>query len=865
MIERKVVLLLALAIITVPVLSSFYASSEENGPISGTRAMEPQPPVRGGGLRTSFLIDPGIEGAISSSDNLSSENGIAFTFEKNSLEQLGSLPATFHTTQDHNNGRVIAEDGAFIYVSHIIEGGGGSWFSFWLSRYDKRIDRWDQSVEVHNVTGYTTAGCEIAIAGDQLFYGIYVTSSIGPQSGIYVKQIDIDSWASIVNAVAMRLDVNGHVSKGGKFLTVGNDLLVFWIDNNLNECFMMSYRNLAWSSPVRILSQAVEIMPGTRVSGSGVDVYLGYRKNSGDGLNVSVSPNGGISWPGNYNQGIIFTGTDIHFSSASFGGWVYMLAVDRNNGLGRVYRCSDDWSFEYTDNEFDLGSIDHLDGRFQGQISADRSQVVVAFEGQDRNIDVFGSKDQGGSFASMGTFGSYAWCPAFDDAKNYMAYYSGGRLFLYRFATETSGWMTTGPLSPLGISSWDDFGFNIEGFGPGSSLEMRILQDDGSTQIFPASGYLDVLSLESGSIHGVAYSRYGKFSGGWTSGENIVDPIIVEVRATRSDIDFPAVLGIVMNHTNDFPIIEPLTSRDHVASIKNMTYTPSGITLQDLRSKGEIVIGPLETEDLWCDVVGISTYANSPKVSFRIGLLNDVMRPITGFALKDSITVTKPGQVHYMRWGALFLKDLAPTIGNIYIIIEVGAEEPTARPGIGSIHLEYSQDPTIEGWTMLDPEVQRGETAYLSIDVDDREEPDDMLTISVDVKDPATGEWSDKMDRGQLWSSDHWVISLETSSADTVGTYEVAVTIMDSFGDKMTYDLGPTLTVENNLPSKPGIYVLPDVPTTGDELVVEIYREGDDLETPADQLSYNYRIFKGSDLFLEVNRTRELSLSVEPG
>ncbi|MGA1820442.1 MAG: hypothetical protein ACMUHU_05470 [Thermoplasmatota archaeon] len=847
------------------ILPSFDAVSEEGAHVPGSLPSDPEAPTRGEGPRTSFLIGPGIEGAISSSDNLSSDNGIAFTFEKNSLELLGSLPAAFQTTQGIFNGRVIAENGPYTFVSHIIEGGGGSWFSFWLSRYDGRIDRWDQSVEVHNVTGYSTAGCEIAIAGGQLFYGIYVTSTTGSESGIYVKQIDLDSWASIVNAVAMRLDVNGHVSKGGRFLTVGSDLLVFWINDDLNECLIASYRNLAWSAPARALPEAVEIMPGTRASKSGVDVYLGYRKGAGDGLNVSVSPNGGISWPANYGQGIIFSGTDIQFSSASYGGILYVLAVDRNNGLGRVYRSLAGWSLEYTGSEFDLGSIDQLDGSFQGHITADRSQVVVAFEGQSMNIQVFASKDQGSTFSSMGTFGNNAWCPAFDEGKNLMAYYQDGRLVLYRFAMESSGWMTTGPISPLGLSSWDDFGFLVDGFGPGSSLEMRVMGGDGTTQLFPSTGYLDILSLDGGSIAGVAYSCAGRFSGAWASGETLADIIILEVRAARSGSEFPAILEIALNHTNGFPFIEPLTRRDHVASITNMTYTPGGITLQDLRSKGEIVIGPLEREGDWCDVVGIATYSNSPKVSFRVGLLNDARRSITGFALKDSITVSQPGQVHYMRWGNLFLKDLPHTIETIYIVIEVGSEEPTARPGVGSVHLEFSQDPTMEGWTMLDPEVPRGGTASLSIDVDDREEPDGMLTVSVEVKDPSTGEWTPKMDRGQSWSSDRWVVLLETSYEDNVGTYEVAVTITDSFGDRRRYELGPALTVVNNIPGKPGIYLLPEVPTTGDELSVEIYREANDLETPTDQLSYNYRIYRGADMFLEVDRTRELSLSVEPG
>ncbi|MGA1866740.1 MAG: hypothetical protein ACMUFK_04655 [Thermoplasmatota archaeon] len=836
---------------------------EENGVFPSATALPYDAPVRGAIPRTSVVFSPDLNGQMSVNDNLSGEEGTAFTFERNSLEYFGTLPATYQTTQDQNDGRVIVQDGPFVFASHLIS--GDQWISFWLSRYDARIDRWDGSVEVYNVSGYKTASCEIAVTGDQLFYGLYLISQTGQASGIYIKQIEVDDWSLISSAVATRLDIGGHVSKGGKLLASGNDLLVFWVDDDANECLMAGYRNLAWSTPVTVLDQVYDIMPGIRDTGMKKEVFIVYRRALDGGLSVAVSNDGGLTWPDLYEQGILFSGDRVQYSCAYQMETIFLLIVNRDKGGGRLYRCSEGWVFQYTGVELGSGPDDQLDGRFQGHVSADRSQVVVAMESGNGNITVHGSKDGGNTFETLGIYEGQAWCPTIDEKKGYLAYVQDMRLNIHRFVTETIGRMTSHPVSPMGISSWDDFGFNVEGFGPGSELNMRILEKDGVTQLFPASGYLDVLSLGPGQIEGTVQSNYGSFSGYWTSGDTLVESIILDISAERAPEEMPGILSITLNHTNSFPINESLMTSVHVASATNMTYTVNGFTLQDQRTKGQLVIGPIEMEDGWCDVVGIDAHSSSKDVSFSVGLLDEGKRPISGFTHKDSIEIIQPDGINFVRWGISFLKDLPETIQTIYLLIDVAADNSLARPYLKGVLFDDSEEPVIEQWQIDTASINRGGTTLLHFWVNDREEPDDMLSVNVSVKDPVTGEWSLDMGRGQFWSGDHWATPLQTAYSDNVGTYDVSVMVKDTIGSFHNYLLGSILELRNNPPEGPGIYIAPEVPTTGDELSVEIYREGTDLETSREDITYNYRFFRDSALYMEVLGTRSLNARIVEG
>ncbi|MBN1539979.1 MAG: hypothetical protein JW939_07530, partial [Candidatus Thermoplasmatota archaeon] len=820
-------------------------------------------PARGISPRTAVVFSPDAPGQMSMNDNLSGEEGVAFTFERNSLEYFASLPATYQTTQDHNDGRVIVQDGPFIFVSHLIS--SGQWISFWLSRYDIRMDRWDGSVEVHNVSGYQTASCEIALAGGQLFYGLYLISSNGQASGIYIKQIEVEDWALISNAVATRLDIGGHVSRGGKLLVSGNDLLVFWIDDSANECRMAGYRDLSWSTPVTVLAQVSDLMPGVRDTGTKKEVFIVYRATVDDGLKVAVSSDGGSTWPDIYEQGILFSGDRVQYSHADQMGTLHLLIVNRDKGGGRLYRCSEGWVFEYTGVELGSGPDDQLDGRFQGHLSADRSQVVATLESGNGNVTVHGSIDGGTTFETLDTFDGQAWCPVLDEEKRYLAYVRGMRLNIYRFVTGTTGRMISHPVSPMGISSWDDFGFDVEGFGAGSELNMRIFDKDGITQLFPASGYLDVLSLGPGHIEGIDQSHYGRFSGDWTSGGTLVESIILDITAKRAPEDLPGIMSITLNHTNSFPINESLMTSVHVVSITNMTYTASGYTLQDQRTEGRLVIGPLEMENGWCDVMGIDAYSSSDDASFSAGILDNGMRPVSGFTTKDSVRVSQTDGMNFMRWGDSFLKDLPGTIHTIYLVIEVSSENTLARPYLKGFLFDDSEDPVIDRWEIDAPSVLRGKATTLHFWVSDREEPDEMLSLMVSVRDPVTGDWSNEMERGQLWSGDHWALPLQTAYSDNIGSHDVSVMVRDTSGSSRDYFLGPILELRNNPPAGPGIYIVPEAPTSGDELSVEIYRKGTDLETSTEDIIYNYRFFRDSDLYMEVLETASLNARIEEG
>jgi len=319
-----------------------------------------EPPTKWIDKKTNMIMSPGDEGLMKITDNISSEGEMAFTFERNSLQSFSSLPSTFHTSQDIGNGNVISTYGPYTFVAHIIRGPTGIWFSFWLSRYDSRIDLWDQSLEVHNVTGIVSAGCELAIAGGQLFYGFYLISSQSVDSHLYVKHINLDSWTGLIDTVALKVDRTGNVIKGGKFLTVDDRLLVFW-QTRTNDCFMATYANLQWSEPVWILQDSTDMAPEVRETGSGSEVILIYRKDLNDDLNIISSNNYGLSWSPPFIMNLSFPGEIIQITTTSYQGIVQMMIIQREAGSARLYRSLDGIDYAYTGFEVDIGSTDLLD------------------------------------------------------------------------------------------------------------------------------------------------------------------------------------------------------------------------------------------------------------------------------------------------------------------------------------------------------------------------------------------------------------------------------------------------------------------------------------------------------------------------
>ena len=178
--------------------------------------------------------------------------------------------------------------------------------------------------------------------------------------------------------------------------------------------------------------------------------------------------------------------------------------------------------------------------------------------------------------------------------------------------------MRTQPLYPIGISSWEDVGFQVEGFGPGSTLELRVMDEDGQNQLYPTSGSIDILSMGGDSIDEEFYDHYHAFSGDWTSVDTGLDgPVIMEVYLTRAQEDMPAILEISLNYTVSFPTHYELTNQLHVVHIDNLTMTSSGFQLIDYKAWGSLIVGPIEKEDQWCDIIGVSLSSYSQKISSK--------------------------------------------------------------------------------------------------------------------------------------------------------------------------------------------------------------------------------------------------------
>jgi hypothetical protein len=154
--------------------------------------------------------------------------------------------------------------------------------------------------------------------------------------------------------------------------------------------------------------------------------------------------------------------------------------------------------------------------------------------------------------------------------------------------------------------------------------------------------------------------------------------------------------------------------------------------------------------------------------------------------------------------------------------------------------------------------INRTKSAQICINVSDKEESEDNLTVKVKYKSSSDSEWPTKWKTIPNYSTDHWNYIFMTHRFSDVGLYSFKVSVNDSFQYLNITTHLDLIEVINNKPTQPDVYIYPVSPKTIDVLTVlaenstDIDYGGEQLERP----DYWYRWYKnGSHLSNFDNKT----------
>ena len=828
------------------------------GPLGGADRNEgpiaPPPRASSIGPSTShYTISAGFMEHVSLTDNLSSPDGLAIKFERNDMEPFVTLPASYLSVQDLQSRRAIGSYDNTTYIAFIRSSDAENWVSFWLLVHHEQDDITEDPVMVQNFTGADGGAVDLFIDEDGLFYAMFVDGAAAGQDRLYVKALPAESWSNILSVVPTEPSASGQMTSKFDLVPRTGGAILFWKEQGSGDLQASIFEGAAWSAPF-ILRSNVELFCTASDFVEGVQHhFLFYTSSGSDILNLTSSVNGGLTWV----QTILVnrTGQGItSISCAVLEGRVHIAAVKASLNqvlyLNGVQGAS--WSphkvvHAYTENG--------LDAFEEAQICADRSEVLIAVEGSGGRIVMLSSKDNGATFEQKTVFGAgAAHGISLEIAKGYIAFMDGASLTVLRSVASRTAFLRTAPLSPMGVRSWDSIGFSNSGFGNGGTFTFVVIDPSTATQLYPATGSEDILSLPPGMIDGRSCDAVSGLSGAWSAGPGLIGTIVVEVSATRGDLTDPSLYEILINFTAGFPITEDFSVRSHTVHMENCTLTSDGLALNRTRTRGVAFIGPVYGELPWPDVLSIMMTSSIPKAWARAAVADRDMEVLPGFGLEGSRMVSDLTAPNYLMWGDLHIKDIPATVGPIYIVLEIMKEGLDTDPVIESVSLGYSLSPSVEKASASTGDLERGEQCQITIVPNDPEDAPDSMTVVVQHRDPATGTWSDTLLGGPLWKGTYWGMTFHPGFEAPTGTYEFRAFITDPTGNSSgEVSLDVAVDVWNNVPTPPMIYCTPDSVRTGDPVRVGMLQEGSDLETAVSGLTYSLRYLKDGAVQREVD------------
>ncbi len=769
--------------------------------------------------------------------NLSSNEGKAWELENNLLAPEEDFTASTPGGGPICGSRSIIRSGSSYFVA--FTRGSDSYLSFWLTRYDEEMERWEEPIIVNNFSGELTGRPELAVLDDELFYIMPLVSSGPSNSRILAASTSIDRWYWMSNSSVKRVDDHAGIDGNIGSVVWGSALVFFWTEEGTDAIVRRAWEDGVLGNTISVMSDVgLFTVNNYRILGTN-RLIMFHTDADSSGINISLSTTGGLTW----SDDMVITGTMQGISSISstkYGQRYYLNAISTTEARSSLFRSDDGMSWSVSPSDIPLtGSAP--DGYFEGQISADRSQVVLALE-NNGSVEIHASHDGGDTFQLLERLQSGMGYPVQSLEKGLVGAFGNGRSIIYRFKESMDGQMVTGPLTPMGLKSWDDIGLDVVGYTPGTFVGLRILNREMTLQLYPGTGWLDLSELQEGDINGRHFSSMGMLSGGWTSGPDLSSSIRIELRLQRSEEQAPAVSRIYLNYTTAFPFTSQLGFPENIVSAVNCSATGNGYMLDNGKAKGEIVIGPIEKEEDWCDIISFRASSITSRVTYRMELLDRELAPIRGFEEERSVRFTGSSVKGFARWGRNFLFDLPGPVNMINVRITIESEVTNGMPVIESITFEDSEAPSLISVEVDRNDLLRGESAIFEITASDREAPMEQLHVNMEHMGPEDQEWSSEMFKGQILGEGVWEVPFVTEYSSDPGSYDIKVTLVDPMGDTFSEVMALKMKVRNNPPVKPFAYIDSDRVSSGDAVFVVIYTPGKDLETPTEELTYSIGI-----------------------
>jgi predicted GH43/DUF377 family glycosyl hydrolase len=150
----------------------------------------------------------------------------------------------------------------------------------------------------------------------------------------------------------------------------------------------------------------------------------------------------------------------------------------------------------------------------------------------------------------------------------------------------------------------------------------------------------------------------------------------------------------------------------------------------------------------------------------------------------------------------------------------------------------YNNIPIIEEVTQSGSSIKRTETVKIYIDSSDIEITEDELDVFVVFKSPNDPFWQSSFISNLYYSDNLWVADFTPGTDAVLGLYTLRIVCNDT--DTEVYD-EIEVKVRNNIPTAPGVTVLPVNPNTKNELTVDLV---DALDVETFELDYWYRWYR---------------------
>lgn len=776
-------------------------------------------------------------------NDVSSGDGSTLSLDRSVPNDIMSVDSESGFIKNINGRRTIASDTGSTFISYTTRDVVNETFSFWFIMVNENENMIEDPILIHEFGNSIGGYLDMDIGNGNIYFLMSNISRDTVMNRLFVKKVPLDDWFKAPEYGLKRLDLEGDVSSEIDILATEEGAVAFWVVDEDGDLFRSVLSGTTWSAPYKLREDAAYIASETIFIDGQERVLFIYGQKRDDRINSTTSLDGGNTFSTNHDIGFTDAGMS-GISAASDGERVHVACINRISN--RIYHFMSDNG----QNWIESGSVvqfadDPLYESFH--IATYRDQVHIVFN-NGGHLDLQTSHDRGNTFPERTqlTYGS-SFYPSFESNKGYIAFWNGtmDEMKVQRFEIALTGSFVTETISPMGIRSWEGVGIDVQGLDKGSKIYM-VLKDGDGNRLFPQMGWHEITGEISGNLAGIEFDHVTYLSEDWALPDTDITSLYLEIRIDRSPGDDPVIDRMVLDHTTRFPLIEDFETDTNIQYIDNLTLDNGLLSLDSNVPRGETLIGPIMKEIYWPDVMTLDLDAFNNRVNVRCALLTADMIEVPSFSLDDSDGYNTITGMEQMKWNGHHFGDLSDEISTIYVLIEISKQEPTADPVLNSIILEYSQAPTISSHTPPPTEVMRGGSATFGIVPMDREDDPNELIISVQSKPlNATGWGEDDHVDGAAWSEGEWTVTFSPPIDAELGPHQFRAMVTDTTMNSSEYvDLPFTIEVKNVIPEPPLAFLRNDIIRTGDEVLIEIERNGTDLENPDGETTHFFRSYQ---------------------